>query len=112
MSGQAVIPEAPVVWLARRKRASAHPDAPQLRQNNATGKIPLSPSGKSALPARPILSRQEGRSRVVTNVGGDAVDAAASARNGVAVRGSRERSTGAQTHGAFSVRPNHVVPPP
>jgi hypothetical protein len=35
----------------------------------ATGKIPLNLSGKSALPARPILSRQEGRSRVVTNVG-------------------------------------------
>src|SRR5258707_6603791 len=42
--------------------------------------IPLPSSGKSALPARPVLSRQEGRSRVVTNVGGDAVDALASAR--------------------------------
>src|SRR3981081_3369279 len=42
--------------------------------------IPLPSSGKSALPARPVLSRQEGRSRVVTNAGGDAVDAAASAR--------------------------------
>jgi hypothetical protein len=31
--------------------------------------ISLVPSGKSALPARPVLSRQEGRSRVVTNVG-------------------------------------------
>src|SRR5882672_3502467 len=70
----------------------------------AVKNIPLSPSGKSALPARPVLSRQEGRSRVVTNAGGDAVDAAASARNGVAGRVSRERSTGAQTNGAKARR--------
>jgi hypothetical protein len=57
-----------------------------LRQNNPTGKISLVLSGKSALPARPVLSRQEGRSRVVTNVGKDAVDAEASARSGVAGR--------------------------
>jgi hypothetical protein len=48
--------------------------------------IPLPSSGKSALPARPVLSRQEGRSRVVTNVGEDAVDAAASAREVIAGR--------------------------
>jgi hypothetical protein len=42
--------------------------------------IPLPSSGKSALPARPVLSRQEGRIAIVTNAGGDAVDAAASAR--------------------------------
>jgi hypothetical protein len=42
--------------------------------------ISLSPSGKSALPARPVLSRQEGRFAVVTNAGWDAVDAAALAR--------------------------------
>ena len=42
--------------------------------------IPVAASGKSGLPARPVLSRQEGRSRVVTNAGKDAVDAAASAR--------------------------------
>jgi hypothetical protein len=53
----------------------AHPTAPRLRQNNPPGKISLNLSGKSTLPARPILSRQEGRSRVVTNAGGDAVDA-------------------------------------
>jgi hypothetical protein len=69
-----------VVGLNTAQRAFADPDAPRLRQNNATGKIPLYPSGKSALPARPILSRQEGRSRVVTNVGEDAVDAEVSAR--------------------------------
>jgi hypothetical protein len=37
-------------------------------------------SGKSPLQARPVLSRQEGRIAIVTNAGGDAVDAAASAR--------------------------------
>jgi hypothetical protein len=35
--------------MARRKRAFAHPEAPELRQNNPTGKIPLSPSGKSVI---------------------------------------------------------------
>ncbi len=104
MSGQAVIPEAPVVWLARRKRASAHPDAPQLRQNNPTGKIPLSPSGKSALPARPVLSRQEGRIAIVTNAGGDAVDAAASARVCSQGEFSRERTTARRTNGAKTRR--------
>ena len=48
------------------------------------GQISLNPSGKSALPARAILSRQEGRIAIVTDAGGDAVDAKASARNGVA----------------------------
>src|SRR5260370_28481242 len=37
---------------------------------------------------------------------------AASARNGVAGRLTRERSTGAQDDGAFSVRQNRVVPTP
>jgi len=54
--------------------------APVLRQNNPSGKISLNTSGKSALSARPVLSRLEGRSRVVTNAGKDAMDAAASAR--------------------------------
>jgi hypothetical protein len=36
------------VW-ARRKRAFAHLEALWLRQNNPTGKIPLSPSGKSVV---------------------------------------------------------------
>src|SRR5260370_38153875 len=56
------------------------PTTSWLRQNNATGRIPLNLSGKSALPVRPVLSRQEGRIAIVTNAGGDAVDAAASAR--------------------------------
>jgi hypothetical protein len=56
--------------------------------------------------------RHQGRSRVVTNAGRDAVDAAASARNGVAGRVSRERSTGVQTNGARRVRQNRVVPTP
>src|SRR5580765_2399146 len=58
--------------------------------------ISLSPSGKSTLPARPVLSRQEGRIAIVTNAGGDAVDAAASARKVIAGRVSRERAAGAQ----------------
>jgi hypothetical protein len=40
------------------------------------------------------------------------VDAAASARNGVAGRLTRERSTGAQDDGADRVRQNRVVPTP
>src|SRR5260370_31039635 len=54
------------VW-ARRKRAFAHPEAPRLRQNNPTGRITLNLSGKSALPVRPVLSRQESRNAIVTN---------------------------------------------
>src|ERR1700738_3881439 len=83
------------VW-ARRKRAFADPEAPRLRQNNPTGRIPLNLSGKSALPVRPVLSRQEGRIAIVTNAGGDAVDAGAWACKVIAGRVSRERSTGAQ----------------
>jgi hypothetical protein len=102
------------VWEQSRKWQSfglgtaqarlCRPDAPRLRQNNPTGKIPLNLSGKSALPVRPVLSRQEGRIAIVTNAGGDAVDAAASARSGVAGRVSRERSTGVQTNGAIARR--------
>src|SRR6266536_2004633 len=69
--------------------------------------IPLNPSGKSALPARPVLSRQEGRIAIVTNAGRDAVDAAASARKVVAGRFFRElvseqparRTNGANAYG-------------
>src|ERR1700682_2767035 len=49
----------------------------EVRQINPTGKIPLSPSGKSPLRLRPSRPT-EGRSRVVTNAGRDAVDARAS----------------------------------
>src|SRR6266536_4756384 len=69
--------------------------------------ILLNPSGKSALPARPVLSRQEGRIAIVTNAGEDAVDAAASARKVVAGRFFRElvseqparRTNGANAYG-------------
>src|SRR5258708_36139502 len=95
-------------------KCSTHPTAqPWLRQNNPTGKIPLNLSGKSALPARPILSRQEGRIAIVTNVGGDAVDATASARKVIAGRGqTRERLTARKTNDAIRVRQNRVVPTP
>jgi hypothetical protein len=42
----------------------------------------------------------EGRFMIVTNAGWDVVDAAASARKGVAGRVSRERAAGEQTNGA------------
>jgi hypothetical protein len=66
--------------------------------------ISLSPSGKSALPARAIPPRQEGRFAIVTNAGREAVDAAASSRVSVAGRAdeARERSTGVPTNGAVA----------
>jgi hypothetical protein len=81
----------------------------------------------------PSFPGQEGRIAIVTNAGGDAVDAAASARNGVAGRVSRERyrragrtalippslklrRTGTKPVEAFGVdgcvRQNRVVPTP
>ena len=63
-------------------------------------------SGKSVLPARPVLSRQEGRFAVVTNAGWDAVDAAALARKWSRRAGfACERRTGAQTNGASTPSP-------
>ena len=66
--------------------------------------ISLSPSGKSALPARAIPPRQEGRFAIVTNAGREAVDAAASSRVSVAGRADEacERSTGVPTNGAVA----------
>jgi hypothetical protein len=60
------------------------------------------------LPSRPT----EGRIAIVTNAGGDAVDA--KRRRATVSQGefTRERSTGAQDDGAFSVRQNRVVPTP
>jgi hypothetical protein len=49
--------------------------------------IPVAASGKSALPVRPVLSRQEGRFAIVTNAGGDAVDVF-----GVGAKGCRRAS--------------------
>jgi hypothetical protein len=56
-----------------------------LRQIGTTGKISLAPSGKSVLQRRPSHPAR-GTLAIVTNVGGDAVDAAASAREVVAGR--------------------------
>jgi hypothetical protein len=67
----------------------------RLRQNNPSGKFLLAPSGKSLLQLRPSHPAR-GALAIVTNVGRDAVDAAASARKAIAGRVSRERSTGAQ----------------
>jgi hypothetical protein len=91
-----------------RRHIFVRAGASWLRQINASGKskksvnphlenIPLVTSGKSALPARPVLSRQEGRIAIVTNAGGDAVDATASARNLFAGRFFREWTTARET---------------
>ena len=65
--------------------------------------ISLSPSGKSALPARAIPPRQEGRFAIVTNAGREAVDAAASSRgNGAGRALSVSDQTGAQTSDAVA----------
>jgi hypothetical protein len=61
------------------RRANHRPTGKSV-SSPAAKNISLPPSGKSALPACPVLSRQEGRIAIVTNAGGDAVDAAASAR--------------------------------
>ena len=57
----------------------------------------------------PRAAPTEGRIAIVTNAGWDAVDAAASARNVIAGRVSRERSTSAQDERRQSVRQNRVV---
>jgi len=62
--------------------------ASRVVQSPLAKNISLNPLGKSALPARPVLSRQEGRIANVTNAGEDAVDAAASARGLFAGRSS------------------------
>jgi hypothetical protein len=68
-------------------------------------------SGKSALSARPVSSRQEGRIAIVTNAGWDAVDAAASARKMIAGRAFRLVSDrpARKTNDAICVRQNRVV---
>src|SRR4029079_10011359 len=64
------------------RKGSTHPTTPRLKRHfTPVGQItenlssphpkniPLSPSGKSALPARPIPRPQEGRIAIVTDVG-------------------------------------------
>src|SRR6266536_2359711 len=104
-----------VVRLAcgERKRKTA-PDGQisvraQKLSSPSAKNISLNPSGKSALPARPVLSRQEGRIAIVTNAGEDAVDAAASARKVVRRAVFRERTTARRTNGVSCVRQNRVV---
>jgi hypothetical protein len=58
---------------------------PHLRQNSPSGKISLATSGKSLLQIRPSHPTQ-GALAIVTNVGWDAVDAAALARKMIAGR--------------------------
>ena len=87
-------------------RSTARNQPARLRSSQLNNRSCPVSSGKSVLPARPVLSRQEGRFAVVTNAGWDAVDAAASARNWCSQGGpSCERSTGAQTNGASTPSP-------
>jgi hypothetical protein len=96
------------VWT-RRKRAFAHPDAPWLRQNNPTGRFRWSRRANQRYQLAPSFPDKRGVSRSSRTLGWDAEDAAASARNGVAGRVSRERSTGAQDERRYRVRQNRVV---
>jgi hypothetical protein len=70
------------------------------RSSAASKNISLGASGKSTLEVSPSCP-ERGALAIVTNVGRDAVDAAASARKAIAGRiHTRERSAGAQTNGA------------
>jgi hypothetical protein len=115
--------EQSVRWWARRKSAFAHPTpAPDgqisVRTKNLSSPISknnsLSLSGKSVLPARPVLSRQEGRiaSRHERGMG-------CGGRGSVGAHGDRrasltacERFTARKTNDAIRVRQNRVVPTP
>jgi hypothetical protein len=97
-------------WLAMTildTRATNRPDGQISRcdknlSSPFSKNISLSPSGKSDLPARPVLSRQEGRFAVVTNAGWDAVDAAASARMVIAGRAKLVSDNSAQDERRYS----------
>ena len=58
--------------------ALTHPPAPQLRQNNPSGKFSLSPSRKSLLGLTPSCPRGRGVGHRHRTLGWDAVDAAVS----------------------------------
>src|ERR1700737_4492288 len=78
-----------------------------LRQNNPTGKFPLSTSGKSLLGLPPSCPRGRGVGHRHRTLGWDVVDAAASGeqvncRAGFGLSQTRERSNGAQTNGVVA----------
>jgi hypothetical protein len=81
---------------------SSTPAAPWLRQNNPTGKFPLSTSGKSSLGLPPSCPRGRGVGHRHRTLGWDAVDAAAACArwDGRAGFTVRERSQDALTSGA------------
>jgi hypothetical protein len=72
--------------------------------------IPLSPSGKSSLEARPIPSHSEGRLAIVTDARRDAVDAAAfCVRRGCRVGFTPVSDQQHADEGCCSVRRSRVV---
>src|ERR1700704_877844 len=84
-----------------------HLAASYLRQINPTGKISLSPSGKSPLRLPPSCPRGRGVGHRYRTLGWDAVDAAASGaqvncRAGFGLSQTRERPNGAQTNGVVA----------
>jgi hypothetical protein len=89
-------------WQRGVSKGSAHPagasrpinpTAHRLRQSNPTGKISLSPSGKSLLGLTPSCPRERGVGHRHRTLGWDAVDAAVSGvkfvRRAVSVSGQR-----------------------
>src|SRR5712692_959958 len=79
-------------------RALTHPAAPPLRQINPTGKISLSPSGKSSLGLPPSCPRGRGVGHRHRTLGWDAVDAAVSGVKCVRRAVFRERTAARRTY--------------
>ena len=76
------------------------PAAPHLRQNNPSGKISLSPSGKSSLGLPPSCPRGRGVGHRHRTLGWDAVDAAVSGVKFVRRAVFRERTAARRTYDA------------
>jgi len=81
-------------------RALTRPPTPWLRQINPTGKISLSPSGKSSLGLPPSCPRGRGVGHRHRTLGWDAVDAAVSGVKCVRRAVFRERTAARRTYDA------------
>src|SRR5260370_15337030 len=77
-----------------------NPTAHRLRQSNPSGKISLSPSGKSLLGLTPSCPRGRGVGHRHRTLGWDAVDAAVSGVKCVRRAGFRERTAARRTYDA------------